>query len=94
MDELFENGPWLCDGSSWICLVVGSLFAIIGGIGIVRLPDFYSRMHGAGITDTMGAGLVLVGLMFQGGMTLDEDPSSGADAQAPCMRTAKNGMTL
>ena len=70
MDELLKNGPWLCDGLSWICLVVGSLFAIIGGIGIVRLPDFYSRMHGAGITDTMGAGLVLVGVMFQGGMTL------------------------
>ena len=52
---------------SWICLVGGSLFAIIGGIGLLRLPDFYTRMHGGGITDTMGAGLVLLGLMFQTG---------------------------
>ena len=53
------------DVLSWICLVSGSLFAIVGGIGLLRLPDFYSRMHGGGITDTMGAGLVLLGLVFQ-----------------------------
>jgi len=55
---------------SWICLITGSFFCIVGGIGLVRLPDFYSRMHGSGITDTLGAGLVLVGLMIQGGLTL------------------------
>ena len=55
---------------SWICLLAGSFFCIVGGIGLVRLPDFYSRMHGSGITDTLGAGLVLVGLMIQGGLTL------------------------
>jgi multicomponent Na+:H+ antiporter subunit G len=58
------------DSVSWICLVIGSLFAVTGGIGIIRLPDFYTRMHGAGITDTMGAGLILIGLMFQGGASL------------------------
>jgi multicomponent Na+:H+ antiporter subunit G len=52
---------------SWVCLITGSVFCMIGGLGLLRLPDFYSRMHGAGITDTLGAGLVLVGLMFQGG---------------------------
>ena len=45
-------------------LLVGSCFAVIGGIGIVRLPDFYTRLHGAGLTDTLGAGCVLTGLMF------------------------------
>lgn len=50
---------------SWICLGVGSAFAVVGGIGILRLPDFYSRLHGGGITDTMGAGLVMAGLMLQ-----------------------------
>jgi len=58
------------DVLSWACLLAGSLFAVTGGIGIMRLPDFYSRMHGAGITDTMGAWLVLLGLMFQSGLTL------------------------
>lgn len=52
------------------CLLVGSIFAVIGGIGINRLPDFFARMHGAGITDTMGAGLILIGLMFQAGLSL------------------------
>lgn len=53
------------DVASWICLVVGSIFCLIGGIGILRMPDFYTRGHAAGITDTLGAGLILLGLMFQ-----------------------------
>jgi multicomponent Na+:H+ antiporter subunit G len=34
------------------------------------MPDFWTRTHAAGITDTMGAGLILVGLMFQAGLSL------------------------
>lgn len=52
------------------CLLIGSAFAVIGGIGIVRLPDLFTRIHGAGITDTLGAGFILLGLMFQAGLTL------------------------
>jgi multicomponent Na+:H+ antiporter subunit G len=58
------------DAASWFCLVTGSVFCLIGGIGIIRMPDFYSRGHAAGITDTLGAGLILLGLMFQAGLTL------------------------
>ena len=54
----------------WILLLSGSLFAIVGGIGLIRLPDLFSRMHGSGITDTLGAGLVLAGLMLHSGATL------------------------
>ena len=54
----------------WVLLLSGSLFAIIGGIGLLRLPDLFSRMHGSGITDTLGAGLVLAGLMLHSGVTL------------------------
>ncbi len=50
---------------SWIFLLAGSFFSIVGGIGIVRLPEFYSRLHGGGITDTLGAALILIGLCFQ-----------------------------
>lgn len=53
------------DIASWLFLISGSLFSIIGGIGILRLPEFYSRLHGGGITDTMGAGLILIGLILQ-----------------------------
>ena len=53
-----------------VLLLVGAIFAVIGGIGVIRLPDFFSRIHGAGITDTLGAGLILAGLMVQGGFSL------------------------
>jgi multicomponent Na+:H+ antiporter subunit G len=49
--------------------ITGVFFSLVGGIGLHRLPDFYSRMHAAGITDTLGATLVLVGLMFLGGFS-------------------------
>jgi len=55
---------------SWVFIITGSTFVIIGGIGMLRLPDFYARIHAAGITDTMGAWLILIGLMFQAGWTL------------------------
>ncbi len=50
----------------WIFLITGSFFAIVGGIGIIRLPEFFSRLHGGGITDTLGAGLIMVGLLIHG----------------------------
>lgn len=53
-----------------VLILAGGFFSIVGGIGIVRLPEFYSRLHGGGITDTAGAGLVLIGLMFFGGASL------------------------
>ena len=55
---------------SWIALVAGGAFCIIGGIGLVRMPDFYTRVHAASVTETLGAGLVLLGLMLQAGVTL------------------------
>ena len=58
------------NGLSWACIVAGSAFAVVGGVGLLRLPDVFARMHGGGITDTLGAGLILVGLMFQSGLTL------------------------
>ncbi|MEE9300973.1 MAG: monovalent cation/H(+) antiporter subunit G [Alphaproteobacteria bacterium] len=52
---------------TWILLVGGSFFVVSGGIGLLRMPDFFTRLHAAGVTDTMGAGLILLGLMLQGG---------------------------
>ena len=51
--------------TSAACLFLGSFFCFTGGVGIIRLPDFYTRMHAASVTDTLGAGLILVGLMLQ-----------------------------
>jgi multicomponent Na+:H+ antiporter subunit G len=55
---------------SWACVLGGSVFVIIGGVGLLRLPDFYTRIHAAGITDTLGAWLILIGLMLHEGFTL------------------------
>jgi multicomponent Na+:H+ antiporter subunit G len=55
----------LMDGLSWLLLLAGAAFVIIGAFGMLRLPDFYSRLHPAGLTDTMGAGLILLGLLLQ-----------------------------
>ena len=60
----------LIDILSWASLVAGAAFCAIGALGLVRLPDFYTRMHGAGITDTAGAGLMLFGMILQAGFTL------------------------
>ena len=50
-----------------VLVSLGAVFCVIGGLGLLRFPDFYVRVHAAGITDTLGATLVLVGLMFQSG---------------------------
>lgn len=60
---------WL-DIVSGVLLAAGSFFIIVGAIGLIRLPDMFTRMHGAGVTDTLGAGLFIAGLMVQGGLTL------------------------
>ena len=54
-----------------IMLVSGGLFALIGGIGLLRFPDLYARMHASGITDTLGAMLVLGGLILHSGLHLN-----------------------
>ena len=60
----------IVDTLSWICLIGGGAVGIIGGIGIHLFPDFYARQHATGITDTLCALLLLLGLGFQAGLTL------------------------
>lgn len=60
----------LLDAASWACLAAGGLFCVIGALGLIRMPDFYTRMHAASVTDTLGAGLTLLGLILQAGLTL------------------------
>jgi len=55
---------------SGVFLLTGGLFGIVGGIGLLRFPDFYSRLHAAGITDTLCAFLIIVGLVIQAGLAL------------------------
>ncbi|MBI4289976.1 MAG: monovalent cation/H(+) antiporter subunit G [Betaproteobacteria bacterium] len=60
----------LVDVLSWGCLLAGGTFCAIGALGLVRMPDFYTRMHAASVTDTLGAGLMLLGMLLQAGPNL------------------------
>lgn len=51
-------------------LALGTAAVLIGSFGIWRLPDFYTRLHAASITDTAGLVLLLVGMMLMAGWTL------------------------
>lgn len=50
--------------SSGLLLLIGSFLCISGGIGLLRFPDFYTRIHAVSVTDTLGAGMILLGLML------------------------------
>ena len=55
---------------SWILLLTGGFFVFVGGVGALRMPDLYTRMHAASLTDTLGTLLMLLGLVLQSGWTL------------------------
>lgn len=46
-----------------LLIVLGLIFFAIGTLGILRLPDFYTRMQAAGKCDSLAAILVLVGIV-------------------------------
>lgn len=56
------------DIPSAACILAGGFFLVAGGIGLLRLPDLFTRMHAAGITDTLGVGLFVLGFVIQAGL--------------------------
>ncbi|MEM8935354.1 MAG: monovalent cation/H(+) antiporter subunit G [Pseudomonadota bacterium] len=59
------NWALILDVLSWIFILVGGGGVVVGALGLVRFPDFYTRLHAAGVTDTAGAELIIIGLIFQ-----------------------------
>jgi len=55
---------------SWLFLIMGALFCLIGSLGMIRFPDFFTRLHAASLIDTVGIGFIFLGLMIQAGFTL------------------------
>jgi multicomponent Na+:H+ antiporter subunit G len=49
--------------------VFGSLLCLLGATGLLRFPDLYTRMHAAGVIDTLGAFFVLLGLILYFGVS-------------------------
>lgn len=60
----------LLDVLSWIALALGGFFYMVGGIGLVRMPDVFTRMHAASVSETLGMGLLILGMVLQAGFTL------------------------
>jgi multicomponent Na+:H+ antiporter subunit G len=60
----------LIDAVSWILLLLGSFFTVVGAFGLVRMPEVFTRMHAASVTDTLGAGFLLLGMALQAGFGL------------------------
>jgi multicomponent Na+:H+ antiporter subunit G len=60
----------LLDIASWLLLSTGGVFVFIGGLGALRMPDLYTRMHAASVTDTIGPALIIIGIILQAGLTL------------------------
>lgn len=68
MAELANAALWM---AGWALLTAGGTFVLIGGIGVIRLPNLYTRIHAGGITDSIGPILILGGLILQAGFTLE-----------------------
>ena len=55
--------------AGYIIIALGLIFVLTGSLGLLRLPDFFTRLHPAGVTDSLGAPLCIIGLMFLDGFT-------------------------
>ncbi len=65
-----EIGALLIEVISWILILGGAFFLFIGSLGMIRLQDFWARLHAASVIDSAGAGLLLFGMMLQTGLSL------------------------
>ena len=55
---------------SWICIIGGSALAIIGTFGMVRFPEFWTRLHAASVAESGGMILLVLGMCLQAGWDL------------------------
>ena len=60
----------IVDILSWISIGIGAAFVMVGGLGLIRMPDLFTRLHTASVADSAVAGFVLLGLMLQAGLSL------------------------
>jgi multicomponent Na+:H+ antiporter subunit G len=56
--------------ASWVFILLGSFFTVAGAFGLVRMPEVFSRMHAASVIDTLGVGLLILGMGLQAGFSL------------------------
>lgn len=68
--DLASIWPWAVELLSCAFILAGAFFVLVGMMGLIRMPEVFARMHSASVTDTLGAGFLLIGLMLQAGPTL------------------------
>ena len=56
--------------ASWVFILLGSFFTMVGAFGLVRMPEIFTRMHAASVTDTLGVGFLILGMSLQAGLSL------------------------
>ena len=56
--------------ASWVLILLGSFFTVVGAFGLVRMPEVFTRMHAASVTDTLGVGFLILGMCLQAGFGL------------------------
>ena len=56
--------------ASLLLILAGSFFTVVGMLGLLRMPEVFTRMHAASVTDTLGVGLLIAGMALQAGFTL------------------------
>jgi len=55
---------------SGLSLAIGTLALVVGSLGLIRLPDVFSRIHAVGMMDTAGVGFIVLGMMIHEGFSL------------------------
>ncbi|GMG84341.1 hypothetical protein LNKW23_35560 [Paralimibaculum aggregatum] len=70
MEFLGDAAGLVRDLVSGVLLIAGAGFYLIGAIGLNRMPDVFTRMHATSVSDTLGLGLMFVGMLVQAGPTL------------------------
>lgn len=60
----------LVEIASWMLILLGSFFTMVGAFGLVRMPEVFARMHAASVIDTLGLGLLSLGMCLQAGFSL------------------------
>lgn len=61
----------VADTVAMLLMAAGGAFCVIGAVGLIRMPTFFARLHAASVIETLGAGLVIAGLMVKAGLTLE-----------------------
>lgn len=54
----------------WALMLAGSFFLVVGAFGVARMPDVFTRIHAASVSDTLGAGCLILGMCLESGLSL------------------------